>query len=107
MLTTMVTRQVLKTSTLVDRWAPCCFRIKGREQHAHPLYSAISLRAGGCRGRQVTLSSFYGLEVRAVTAFIRLDKRSWPCRCFIGWRAELLIEGRGGNAASTPVPVVG
>ena len=49
-----------------------------------PLYPALSPRAGGCHGMQATLSPFYGLEVRAVTAFIRLDKCSWPCRPFMG-----------------------
>jgi hypothetical protein len=49
-----------------------------------PLYPALLLRAFGHLGRQVTLSPCHGLEVRVVTAVIRLDRLSWPCLPFMG-----------------------
>ena len=46
-----------------------------------PLYRSGQV---GVVAWQLTLSPFYGLEVRAVTAVIRLVRRSWTCRPFLG-----------------------
>ena len=50
------------------------------------------MRAGGCHARQVTLSPFYGLEVRADAAVIDFGRRLVGA---VGLVALLWARGRG------------
>jgi hypothetical protein len=54
-----------------------------------PLYPSLSLRAGGCHGRQVTLSPYlYGLEVRAC----HLSRQAQLALSPLGAQHEIAVE---------------